>query len=408
MISVKVTCNAPTVSSARWWAYTDLPAAKARLRLAKQYQVDFDRLEDEIVNLRSSRDWLASNIDEVTAPLLISYVRTLAPYLQQRGLGAELLQWCEDALTACRVIDGECSWLLLLRGEAQILIGQWREAVASVQEAIEASEDVDRETYAQATLALGRLESIQGDYQAALKTLARAEELLLEQSDYESVATARSEVAAYHLNRRELDQALSLYLEAGALRERAGAAELSDHLLLMLGVVYRKKEEYDQSARYLQMLLNRAETRGNQRAVATAAHHLAWMHLNQGQVARARQLCGRAIALYERIGDIRGASDAYEQLGMILLAEGEIEAAISNLNQSLTVRRQLGNRHGEASSLRHLSVAYLRLGRIIPAGRVLWKSLILYGKLGMITRKRIASMGRELLSWMVRRDTWTI
>jgi tetratricopeptide (TPR) repeat protein len=323
-------------------------------------------------------------------------------------LGAELLRWCEDALLACRVIDEECNWLLLLRGEAQNLTGQWQEAITSVQEAIEASKDQDPDTYAQATLTLGRLELSRANYQVALKALARAEQLFLKQSKFESVATARSEIAAYHLNRRELDRALSLYLEAAALRERAGATELSDHTLLMLGVVYRKKGEYDQSAHYLQLLLNRAESRGNQGAIATAAHHLAWGYLNQGQMSRARQLCGRAITLYERIGDIRGASDAYEQLGLILLAEGEIAAATSRLNQSLTIRRQLGNQHGEASSLRHLAVAYLKAGRVIDAARILCKSFILYGKLGMLTRQRLASMGRELFGWIISEDPWTI
>src|SRR5207248_10378069 len=139
----------------------------------------------------------------------------------------------------------------------------------------------------------------------------------------EQLMTIRAERAAYHLNRGDLDKALSLYLEIERRRQSAGVLEPSDHLLLMLGVVYRKKKDYERAAEYLQRLLERGEEQQSRSTMATAAHHLAWVYLSQGDLHQARSLCGRAIVLYEEIGDERGLSDAYEQLGCIVLAAGQ-------------------------------------------------------------------------------------
>jgi tetratricopeptide (TPR) repeat protein len=232
--------------------------------------------------------------------------------------------------------------------------------------------------------------------------------LLSEQSDYEGLAAAHSEVAAYHLNRHDLDQALALYLEVDQLRQRAGAIETSDHMLLMLGVVYRKMGDYERANNYLQQLIERGEAQNNQSAVATASHHSAWVCLNQDNLAEARRLCGRAVALYKEIGDTRGTSDAYEQLGLIALAEGQEDEALFHLEESLDIRLQLGNQHGAASSLRHLAVAHLKMRQPIGAVRALCQSLAVYRRIGVLTRHRFAAIVREFFDWTMERRRWTV
>jgi len=348
------------------WESVHYWAAKHRLDLARRYQHQYERLDDEFPNLRASRAWVESQAGEEAARLLIGYAEALAAYLRQRGLDAELLHWCEDALQACSTAGQNPDRLLLLRSEAQIALGRWDEAVASTQAAIEASEGKNPRTYAQAVLALGRLQLNRDNYKDALETLGKAEALCAEQSDYEGLATVHSEVAAYHLNREELDEALSLCLEVGQLRRQAGANEPSDDTLLMLGVIYRKKRDYGQAIAYLKQLLERSEMQRNRGATAMAVHHLAWVYLNQGDLTHAWRLSGHAITLYEEIGDTRGASDTYEQLGLIALAEGRAGEAYSYLERSLAMRRQLGNRVGAASSLRRLAIVRFRTA---PPGR---------------------------------------
>jgi tetratricopeptide (TPR) repeat protein len=236
--------------------------------------------------------------------------------------------------------------------------------------------------------------------------MSAAEACLAQTVDDEQLMTVRAERAAYHLNRGDLDKALSLYLEIDRRRQYAGAPEPSDHTLLMLGVVYRKKKDYERAAEYLQRLLECGEVQRSRSTTATAAHHLAWVYLSRGDLRPARSLCGRAIVLYEEIGDERGLSDAYEQLGCIVLAAGQGGEAVSHLQRSLFMRRQLHNQQGEASSLRHLAIAYLTLGHLGAAFRHEWQSLLIYHRLGVLSLQRMVNMLRELLTWAVGRRQW--
>ncbi|MBC7250347.1 MAG: tetratricopeptide repeat protein [Anaerolineae bacterium] len=391
----------------RHWKSADRLAAGARLELARRYQNQYERLDYELANLRASQSWLAAQNSEETAHLVIAYVQVLASYLRQRGFNAELLQWCEDGLRACERLRQSPGWLLLLRSEAQMVLGRWHETMSSIQAAIEASEGDDPRTYARACASLGHLQFNQGDYRIALKTLTKAEKLLSEQADYKALIAVRLDIVTYYLNQRDLDKALSLYLDVDQLRRRIGAGEASD-LMVMLGVVYRKKRNYDLAAVYLQQVLEYGEAQRNRSDVATAAHHLAWVRLNQGDLAQARRLCGRAIELYKEIGDTRGASDAYEQLGLIVMAEGRRQEALAHIERSLVIRRQLGNQHGAASCLRHLAVVHLQMGHLITAVRYLKQSLIMYWRLGVLSRQRFAAILRELLDWTVGRRRWTM
>lgn len=390
------------------WALTSVYslAATSRLRLARLHQHEYDWLDRELANLRTCLSWLATQNSRESARLLIEYIEVFAPYLQQRGLHSELLRWCEVGLPATVKLQRNPGWLLLLSGEVQNALGRWDEANTSFQAAIKASEQEVSHVRVQAMLALGRLQFNQGDYAVAFATMNAAEKLLSLKGDNQQLAALRAERAAYHLNKGELEKALSLYLEIDQFHKQTGACESSDHTLLMLGVVYRKKKEYEQAALYLRQLLERGEEQHSRSTVATAVHHLAWVYLSRGDLPSARLLCGKAIMFYEEIGDIRGISDAYEQLGCIVLAERQGKEALIHLQRSLTMRRQLHNQQGSASSLRHLAIAHLILGHPRAALSNLWQSLAIYQHLGMLSYQRVTNILRELLNWTVGRRQW--
>lgn len=398
----------PRLPVTRVWQDAPRLAAFARLEAARRLPLRFERLDQEFLNLRASVAWLEGQADSDSARCLIATVDALADYLHARGLDGLCLRWSEAALRACERVDENPSRMLLVQGEARRAVGEWQGALDSFRAAMNASRGVAPGMHARAVLALGSLQLNRGDYGTALRTLAEAERLVLAQGDAEGLATVRSEQAAYYLNRGDLERALALYLNVDRMQRDAGAAESSDHLLLMLGVVHRKLGRYEQAQAFLQTLMARGE-RSLQTAVqAVASHHLAWVELNQGRPGPARQWCGRAMALYSDIGDGRGLSDTLEQQGMLDLAAGELDPAFGALQRSLELRMELGNRHGAASSLRHLSLVHLRRGEWKAAVTTMGQSLSLYRRLGMLGRRRLVAMARELVEWTTRRRRWTM
>jgi tetratricopeptide (TPR) repeat protein len=172
-----------------YWASSPYLSATVRLRLARSHQDQYEWLDAEFANLRLCQSWLASNA-----------------------------------------------------------LGRWEEASESFRAAMEVSEQEDPQVHARAQLARGRLQFNQGAYETAFETMRKAETYLTQTTDDEGLMTVRGEMAAYHLNKGDLDKALALYLEIDRRRQSTGVPEPSDHTLLMLGVVYRKKKDYERAA----------------------------------------------------------------------------------------------------------------------------------------------------------------
>lgn len=309
------------------------------------------------------------------------------------------MSYCRAGLQACQRLEANPGWVLLLRYEAYNYLGEWDRALADAQAAVNLTQDIDLAGHARAMLALGRLQFNRGDYQVVLNTLAKAERLLTAVNDLAGIATARAEFAAYHLNRGELDQALAMYQEIDRLRRQLDPTGPTDHTLLMLGVVYREREDYPQAAEYLTQLRRRSQDQGKRDAEATACHHLAWLHLKQNKVGEARPLAMQAKQLYLEINDPRGASDADEQLGLIALLEGDEETAAACFHHALETRQYLGNQQGVASCLRHLANLYTRRGNIRLGLSYLGRSVWLYRRIGVLSWQRGVKMARQF--WQI-------
>lgn len=369
------------------------------LDLAVTAGKNWQLMDDELPNLFMVRNILSSQKGDSSAQILLDLIRAISDYLFQRAHYSELLEFCYVGIKACDQLTLNQGWLSLLRFEADNALGNWDQALVDVNQSIFISQQTDQATFAKAMLALGKFQLNRGNYREALSILSEASELLTNQQDWNGVASAKAELAAYHLNRYKLDQALELYLEADKYRQKAGEVIPSSHDLLMLGVIYRRKGEYRKAASSFGELIHRGESIGNPAMIATASHHLAWVLIQENNLVEAYHLARDARNLYIQIRDPRGESDAEEQLGVIELHQGNIQLAIRHLDASLQGRERLGNKHGVASSLRRLATAYIKRGNLILGPFYYTKSLIIYWRLGALSRQRLQSNLRELLRW---------
>lgn len=382
------------------WYFGQRAAAEYRLKRLSDIKDQPSRIDSEFRNIRGSVEWLIANHTSQTDELTLAYLEILESYMRLRGRDIELEKWCEAGLDACERLRRNPSRVLLILGNVQYALGQWKQAENSWQAAMIASEKENRHVYAWAVSALGRLQINQGRYKTALETLALAEELLKKINDIQSVIGIRSEVAAYYLNRRELDKALKLYLEIDDLAKNNGISESTNHTMLMLGVVYRQKGVFDKAGNYLIELCRSCETRRDMAGVATGSHHLAWVFYELGNLKQARHLCGKAMALYENLKDPRGLSDCYEQLGAIVMEEGRLEEAIDFIQKSINVRQQIGNDPGSVSSQRRLALAYMLKGDRGQAIRLSVFVLTRYWGLGIFSVQRALAFLKDFIIGM--------
>ena len=381
----------------------DLPDALQRhifyyCNFVQVHTTDIQLLDNEFAQIQQAYTWLITQTNSELAKQLIRFVENIASYLQTRTLHAVLLNYCESGLQAAKQLGVSPGSMLLLRGKAFWSMGDWDKALADVQAAIQATQDTDLQVYNRAMLTLGSFQLNRGDYRLALKTLSVAQGLSENLSDIDGIATAKSDIAAYFLNRNELDVALSLYKEVDALRRKVDPRGPSDHTLLMLGVVQRRLKHYEEAIKYLTELYQRARERKISSAEATALHHLAWVYFEQKDLGKAYELGLSAKTIYEEIQDPRGSSDADEQLGRIALAKRDYPFAQAYLERSLKIRQKLGNQQGFASSLRHLAQVEFDQGHLVTGLRSFWQSVAIYKKIGALSYQSLANIIADLIN----------
>jgi tetratricopeptide (TPR) repeat protein len=368
------------------WTQAQLIAAKTRIEhLGNRLSI----LDDDFSHLVSSYDWLLENknstfSDEVL-PLLINYTKILYQELRQRGLSKLLLKWCAAAIDSCETLGLDSAKIYIIRSEANSDLGYWDDALGDLKKIISdsESENSNNNLYARALFLLGRLRCNQGNYENAFELLTTSESLLSKHNDIGWKLKVLLEMGRYHLATRSLSKSIQILIPLGRESQPINK-EVYYTTQLLLGVIYRKKRNYDRCIFYFNNILLDNYKNSDKRLLATTLHHLAWIYLEKNILTDAKKYCNQSIQYYDETGDNRGLSDSYEQLGLIFLAERNSHKSLRYLMRSLIIRRRIGNKHGQASSLRRLSFFYFKHYRIKTGLFYFSKSFQMYREIGII------------------------
>jgi len=97
-------------------------------------------------------------------------------------------------------------------------------------------------------------------------------------------------------------------------------------------------------------------------ARARAWHSLGSADIELGEYVAARASLGRALPIYQQLGERALEAGIWHQLGSIDMREGDDAAARENFEKSLAIKREIGAGVGEANTLWALSVLDLNRG----------------------------------------------
>jgi DNA-binding SARP family transcriptional activator len=134
---------------------------------------------------------------------------------------------------------------------------------------------------------------------------------------------------------------------------------------------------------------------------AAAVGNLGMAYRDRGQIARAAELFGQAMALCERSGRIGGQATNRSKLAVVDMELGRLREAAAHHAEALPLYRRLGSVDGEAMTLLNLGLTYHELGQLDLAERYLREADALRQKVG--DRVLQASILDGFA--MVRRDT---
>jgi tetratricopeptide (TPR) repeat protein len=139
-----------------------------------------------------------------------------------------------------------------------------------------------------------------------------------------------------------------------AAADRRGIAETLFHI----GMVYERKEQYDQARAHYIAALDLANEHGYTREKANALRHLGRLAVQRGDLDGARQGFEETLALREQAGPRFTLPFAHMAVGDVYLAQGSLGAAIDHYQSALALGQEMGLRSAVIFAL--ISLGYVR------------------------------------------------
>src|SRR5580658_1828168 len=305
-------------------------------------ELELDRVDAELPNLRKAYDFAAEAGDPVAA---LRIAGRLDRYAYLRGRYHEIRQWMDAAVTSYPDTSAEL--------RAKVLLGS------------------------------GRLALLQCDYAPAVRRLEAALRLYRELDDPRGIAGALQVLGSVAREQGRYARAVELHAESLAVAEAAAdrwaVAGAHGHLAFVSWL----QRDFGRATEEASTALIMSRELGDVEGAAWSLISLGTAARYQGEVERAGALLAESRELAESIGFREGIAWCGEQLGLLAAVDGD-PAAITLLRRSLELHGELRDRWRMSSVLEDLAAIALALGQARSAARLLGAAEALRDAIGTV------------------------
>ncbi len=254
-------------------------------------------------------------------------------------------------------------------GDVQQHIGEYEEATAFYQAALEDWKEAPPEVQAEIMLKLGRVWIQRGGIEEGEKWLQEGLARLNHVAHAQPQIEAEIDAFLGWINLRRGDLASAQgWLEKGLARVNdTPHLDVLSSILNRLGAVYYEQGELDRATHLVERALAIRESLGDILGVARSSNNLGILKGNSGDWQSALENYQRGLQILEKIGNTEGVAIAHTNIGSIYIDIGDWDKAAANLQQGLTLAQRIANPFETAQ-------AHLNLGRLYLAQHLWDKS----------------------------------
>jgi predicted ATPase len=266
-------------------------------------------------------------------------------------------------------------------GDHYILAGDYarslfanREALVHYQSALASGYPVS----ADLLITIADMQTLLGEYRSALSSCQQASQI----AEYADQARIRHKIGRIQLRAGQPQDAIEQFkavvenTEGGAALTRCGRIFADWSLAAyLLGDV----EKAEQLA---QVSLTHALTSEDREAATQAYNLLGILARFKGDFLLAHQELIRSIQLAEESGDLDAKAAALNNLALVLADEGDFFQAIQITNQALEISERLGDRHRAAALRNNLADLYHKTGQSEKSMEELRKAVVGFAEIG--------------------------
>lgn len=269
-------------------------------------------------------------------------------------------------------------------GEVLQHVGEYDEAIACYQAALEEWSDAAPQSRAWAMLRLGQVWDRRGELEEAEGWLRQALAQLSQSSVKlpELRAQVYSELGWLSLRRGNMAAARDWLGQGLDLVGTMGHYEVLSSIFDRLGAVHYQRGEWKQASECVERALEHRSRAGDIVGYASSLNSLARIKWASGDWDGALADYERAVAIYERIGEVEGLAQAYANLGILYTDRGEWVTAEENLRKSFETAQYIAYPYGLAQAHTNLGRLYLMQQRWDESGQHLNAAIPMFMEIG--------------------------
>lgn len=250
-------------------------------------------------------------------------------------------------------------------GDVQQHIGEYEEAIAFYQAALEEWKEAPLEAQAEIMLKLGRVWIQRGGMEEA-ETWLQQGLSRLDDSEH-AQPQIEAEIHAYlgwiTLRRGDLAGARARLEQALERVDNTQYYDALSSILNRLGAVYYNQGDWERATQAVERALAIRESLGDILGVARSSNNLGILKRNSGEWQSALENYQRGLQVLEKIGDSEGTAIAHTNIGNVYIDMGDWDKAEVNLRQSFEIAQRIANPY-------EIAQAHLNLGRLYLSQQV--------------------------------------
>jgi CHAT domain-containing protein/tetratricopeptide (TPR) repeat protein len=257
---------------------------------------------------------------------------------------------------------------LLAQGAQQYRTSQFREALQSLEQALEVYQEIgDRAGEGATLIGIGAVYRSTGEYAQALDSYQQALVISRAIGDRAGEGATLNNMGVVYNSTGEYAQALDSYQQALVILRAIGDRAGEGTTLNNIGLVYRSTGEYAQALDSYQQALVILRAIGDRAGEGTTLNNIGAVYHNTGEYAQALDSYEQALVISRAIGDRAGEGTTLNNIGAVYRNTGEYAQALGSYQQALVILRAIGNRAGEGATLNNIGAVYRNTGEYAQA-----------------------------------------
>ncbi len=272
----------------------------------------------------------------------------------------------------------KCLKLHLRKGAVHELIGQWQEAEADYQTALQLAQQLQNTSFlGHSHRRLGQLLVLRGDYEGAKKHLDAAITYFETAGNEVGLAETYGNLGNYFFRQGNYALAQSWFTRAIKINRALQRDAENASIVATLGLIYMNQGYYDEGIRWLEEQIDIAQRSEDKQALTILYTNLGIIYLEKGSLDSALLCLEKGLALAEELGNKLFTTICIGSIGSVWEKKGDFNKAMDMFQRDLALCSELGDKQGLAIANGLIGDLLSAMGHFERSSEYLQKALAL-------------------------------